>query len=116
MPRPFAPPGTKTHFQGDRPVRVNHVRLELELDLAGARLAGVARLELSARRNDLSAFELDAVEMSIDEVTVDGRSDGGFEYDGEKLRVHLPKPVSVGTELEIAVRFETEPATPPRGD
>jgi len=109
MPRPFAPPGTKTHFQGDRPVRVKHVRLELDIDLTGARLAGLARLSLTARRSDLAAFELDAVEMSIDEVTVDGRADAGFEYDGEKLRIRLPKPVAVGTELEVAVRYRCSP-------
>ena len=33
-PRPFAPPGTRTNFVGDRPVRLDHVRLEWEIDLA----------------------------------------------------------------------------------
>ncbi len=109
MPRPFAPPGTKIHFQGDRPVRVNHVRLELDLDLEGARLAGVARLRLSARRSQLAVFELDAVEMSIDEVSVDGETGAGFDYDGERLRIRLPKPLASGTEFEVAVRYRCAP-------
>ena len=44
MPRPFAPPGTRTNFVGDRPARLDHVRLEWDLDLAGRRLSGTATL------------------------------------------------------------------------
>jgi aminopeptidase N len=109
MPRPFAAPGTKTHFQGDRPVRVVHVRLELDLDLAGKRLAGLATLTLAARRNQLTSFELDAVEMTIDEVSLDGRTAPAFDYDGEKLRVRLPRPLASGAELKVAVRYRCAP-------
>jgi aminopeptidase N len=109
MPRPFAPPGTKTQFQGDRPVRVKHVRLEFDLDMEGGRLAGLARLTLSTRRDRLAAFELDAVEMTIDEVTINGGPAAGFDYDGEKLRVRLPKPAATGTEFEVAIRYRCAP-------
>jgi len=109
MPRSFAPPGTKTHFQGDRPVRVNHVRLELDLDLEGARLTGLARLRLSARRSQLAVFELDAVEMEIVEVSVDGQAASTFDYDGERLRVPLAKPLADGTDFEVSVRYRCAP-------
>src|SRR4051794_3593821 len=112
MQRPFAPPGTKTHFQGDRPVRVVHVRLELDLNLAGKRLAGLATLTLAARRNDVASVELDAVEMTIDEVMVDGRPPPGFDYDGEKLRVRLARPLAAGGETRVAIRYR---CTPRRG-
>ena len=49
-PRPFAPPGTRTNFVGDRPVRLDHVRLEWEIDLAAKRLSGTATLTVAARR------------------------------------------------------------------
>ena len=39
-PRPFAPPGTRTNFVGDRPFRLEHARLEWEIDLAARRLLG----------------------------------------------------------------------------
>jgi len=109
MPRPFAPPGTKTHFQADRPVRVVHVRLELDLDLAAKQLAGLATLTLAARRDNLSVFELDAVEMAIDEVRLDGQPAPAVDYDGEKLRVRLPRPISSGTEVKVAVRYRCSP-------
>jgi aminopeptidase N len=109
MQRPFAPPGTKTHFQADRPVRVTHVRLELDLDLAAARLSGLATLTISARRDRLAAFELDAVEMSIDDVALDGRAGADFDYDGEKLRIRLARPPAAGTEFRVAVRYRCAP-------
>ena len=58
MPRPFAAPGTRTHFVGDRPARLEHVRLEWDLDLARKRLSGTATLTLIARRDRLTALDL----------------------------------------------------------
>jgi aminopeptidase N len=86
-----------------------HVRLELDLDLAARRLAGVATLTLAARRAALSAFELDAVEMSIDDVSVDGAPPAAVDYDGEKLRVRLDRPVDAGAELRVVVRYRCAP-------
>ena len=40
MPRPFAAPGTRTHFVGDRPARLQHVRLEWDLDLGAQTAVG----------------------------------------------------------------------------
>ncbi|HET6149769.1 MAG TPA: M1 family aminopeptidase [Polyangia bacterium] len=88
---------------------MTHVRLELDLDLEGARLTGVARLRLSVRRHQLTAFELDAVEMTIDQVTIDGTPQTAFDYDGEKLRVRLPRPAASGDELEVAVHYRCAP-------
>ena len=74
MPRPFAAPGTRTHFVGDRPARLAHVRLEWDLDLARKRLSGTATLTLVARRDRLTALTFDAVELDVESVTVDGRT------------------------------------------
>src|SRR5689334_11364777 len=63
MPRPFAPPGTRTNFLADRPVHLEHVRLEWELDLARKRLSGTATLTMTARRDGVAAINLDAVEL-----------------------------------------------------
>ena len=60
MPRPFAAPGTRTHFVGDRPARLDHVRLEWDLDLARKQLSGTATLTLTARRERLTALIFDA--------------------------------------------------------
>jgi aminopeptidase N len=108
MPRPFAAPGTRTHFVGDRPARLAHVRLEWDLDLARKRLSGTATLTLVARRDRLTALTFDAVELDIESVTVDGRT-AGFDNDGEKLRVVCPEPPPEGAKVEVAIRYACQP-------
>jgi len=108
MPRPFAAPGTRTHFVGDRPARLTHVRLEWDLDLARRRLSGTVTLTLVARRDRLNALTFDAVELDVEAVTVDGRT-AGFDNDGEKLRVVCPEPPLEGAKLEVAIRYACQP-------
>ena len=108
MPRPFAGPGTRTHFVGDRPARLQHVRLDWELDLARRRLAGTATLTLVARRERLAALTFDAVELEVESVTVDGRA-ADFDNDGEKLRVVCPEPPADGAKLDVEIRYVCQP-------
>lgn len=108
MQRPFAPPGTKLNFTGDRPVRVDHVRLELELDLAGKGLSGLATLTLTARRGDIASFFLDAVEMEIEAVVLDGQP-AAFDYDGERLLIRCTQPLALGALVRTEIRYRCSP-------
>ena len=108
MGRPFAPPGTRTNFVGDRPVRLEHARLDWELDLAGRRLTGVATLTLVARRDRLATVALDAVELDVQDVAVGGRA-ASFDNDGERLRIALPEPAREGDRFDVAVRYACRP-------
>jgi aminopeptidase N len=108
MAQPFAPPGTRQNFTADRSLRVAHARLELDLDLPGRRLAGTATLTLASRRDDLSVFTLDAVEMEIEGVAVDGRP-AAFDYDGEKLRVTCERPFAREAEFRAEIRYRCAP-------
>jgi aminopeptidase N len=111
MAQPFAAPGTRHNFTADRSLRIVHVRLELDLDLPGKRLAGVATLTLASRRDELAVFTLDAVEMDIESVTLDGRATA-FDYDGERLRVPCERPFARDAEFRAEVRYR---CTPRRG-
>lgn len=108
MPRPFAPPGTRTNFVGDRPVRLEHVRLDWDLDLVNRRLAGVATLTVVVRRDRLQSVAFDAVALDVQEVSVAGRP-AGFDNDGEKLRVALPDAAREGDRLDVAIRYACQP-------
>jgi aminopeptidase N len=108
MPRAPFPPGTPTNFLGDRPVRLDHVRLDWDLDLPGKRLSGVATLTVTVRRDRLAAVSFDAVELEIESVAVGDRA-AAFDNDGETLRVTLPESAPEGTTLDIAVRYACRP-------
>ncbi|HEY2730829.1 MAG TPA: M1 family metallopeptidase [Polyangia bacterium] len=108
MATPFAPPGTRTNFTADRSLRIVHVRLELDLDLPGKRLAGVATLTLASRRDELAVFTLDAVEMQLESVTLDGQA-ATFDYDGERLRVTCARPFARDAEFRAEIRYRCAP-------
>ena len=110
MPKPFAPPGTPVRYLPDRPVSVEHVRLELDLDLPGRRLTGRSRLTLRVRRDDLLAVELHAVDMSIEDVKVDGGPPRSFRYDGRTLRIELPHAYERDTGLDVEVGYRCAPS------
>src|ERR1700690_1548510 len=108
MPRPPFAPGTRTNFLGDRPVRLDHVRLDWDLDLIGKRLSGVATLTVTVRQDRLAVVTLDAIELDVEGVTV-GALPPPFDNDGEMLRVTLPEPQPEGSTIEIAVRYSCQP-------
>jgi aminopeptidase N len=108
MPRPFAPPGTPTNFVGDRPARLDHVKLDWDLDLPGHRLAGTATLTLTVRREALAVLTFDAVELDVHAVAIDGRP-AAFDNDGERLRVTCPAPLAEGTRLDVAIEYSCQP-------
>ena len=87
MTRPFAAPGTLTHFAPDCPVSVSHIRLELAPDLEARTLRGKVTLALKSRRDDLQAVELDAVDMTFTAVTVENVPAKDTHYDGKRLRI-----------------------------
>ncbi len=84
------------------------MRLEWELDLEARRLSGTARLTLTVRRDGLTAVVLDAVELDVANVTLNGRGTT-FDNDGERLRVDCPTPQAEGSKLVIAVRYACRP-------
>jgi aminopeptidase N len=107
-PRPFAPPGTRTNFVGDRPFRLGHARLEWEIDLSAKRLRGTATLTVAARREGLTSVSFDAVELEVESVTVSGYA-AGFSNDGQSLRVTLAEPPAENTPFEVAVSYACRP-------
>jgi aminopeptidase N len=109
MPKPFVPPGTQTHYAPDRPVAMAHVRLEVELDLVARTVSGQSELTLTARRDEVKAIELHAVDMVIEAVTVDGRGAAATDYDGERLRVDLGRSFERGQRFTLAVTYRCSP-------
>jgi aminopeptidase N len=87
--RPFALATSTRHFERDRPFAVQHLRLDITLDVEQKGVT--ARTTLEVRRVDpgAGAIALDAVGFMIDGVAVDGEK-AEWRYDGRVLTVSIP--------------------------
>jgi aminopeptidase N len=106
--RPFALPTSTRHFERDRPFAVDHLALDITLDLPSRSIRAKATLDV--RRVDPSAEELalDAVGFDVRDVTVDGKR-VSWRYDGRTLCV----AVDAGRDkASVVVSYH---ATPRRG-
>lgn len=108
----FALSTAERHYERSRPFDVEHLALDLSLDMAKKQVAGTARLSLRRVSARADVIELDAVGFHIESLQLDagdGPRDATFDYDGDTLRVHVPQSVS---RAELAIVYE---ATPARG-
>jgi aminopeptidase N len=108
----FELPGARPHYNPDRPGQVKHIFLDLALDIPNQSFEGTCTIALQAIRNDLTQLTLDAVNLNIQSVQVDGTPQP-FDYDGEQLQVHLQNPTEAGKEIKLAIAYGVE--KPQRG-
>jgi aminopeptidase N len=106
--RPFPLPTSTRHFERDRPFAIDHLALDLVLDVPERTVRGKATLDL--RRVDPTADELvlDAVGFDLRDASLDGKV-VAWRYDGRLLTI----PVERGREkARLVVTYR---ATPRRG-
>ncbi len=110
MQRPFALPGTRPRYAPDRPCDVQHIRLELRLDVKDRRIDGVCRTTLAPIVPEVTILELDAVEMDISAVTLVGGGALAFSYDGKRVRIELGKTSrKEGKPFSVDVKYSCHP-------
>ncbi|MEN9223347.1 MAG: hypothetical protein Q6M04_13020, partial [Thermostichus sp. BF3_bins_97] len=104
--KPFALPGSQPHYTPDRPGQVQHIRLELDLDLESETVLGLCQIQLQPIRAGIRSLKLDAVRLGIQSVRVNG-AEQSFEEEGETLQIQLSQPTTTAPlTLEIAYRLE----------
>ncbi|CAN5922080.1 M1 family aminopeptidase [soil metagenome] len=108
MNREFAFPGTKPRWAPDRAIDIDHLALDIEIDPAKRSVSGTVTLHGAVIAPDTRSVELDAVELTIDKVTVGGVP-ATYRHDGKKLRVELARPLGTGAELVITVAYHGAP-------
>lgn len=102
----FQLPGAKPHYNPDRPGQVEHIALDLVLDLPNASFSGTCTITLTPVRAGITQFTLDAIALDIRSVLVD-RVSQPYHYDGDRLHVQLLEPT--GTEVvQIAIAYGVE--------
>ncbi|MDX2254949.1 MAG: M1 family metallopeptidase [Pseudanabaenaceae cyanobacterium bins.39] len=117
----FQLPGAKPHYNPDRPGQVEHIALDLALDIPQQTISGTCKIRLKPVRSGITELVMDAVSLRIDHVTIAIGQDTAevkvanseFDYDGEFLKIYLPEPTQAGVTLEIAIAYAAE--QPQRG-
>ena len=118
----FQLPGATPHYNPDRPGQVEHIALDLILDIPKLTITGDCKIRLRPVRDGIADLILDAVGLRIDNVSVSDRIEAKpnaeknncrFEYDGELLKIYLNQPTQAGIPIEIAIAYAAE--QPQRG-
>ncbi|NET54663.1 MAG: M1 family metallopeptidase [Symploca sp. SIO2E6] len=108
----FELPGARPHYNPDRPGQVKHIFLDLALDIPHQSFQGTCTITLEPIRDDINHLLLDAVNLNITSVEVDGIPQP-FDYDTEQLHIQLQTPTEAGKEIKIAIAYGVE--QPQRG-
>ncbi|MEB3228042.1 MAG: M1 family metallopeptidase, partial [Synechocystis sp.] len=97
----FELPGAKPHYNPDRPGQVTHIALDLKIDIDECCFQGSCKITLTPVRAGIQRLVLDAVEMTIDCIFIQGVSQR-FDHDGETLTINLLQPLTESaTTLDI---------------
>ncbi len=102
--KPFQMPGAKPHYNPDRPGQVEHICLNLSLDIPTQTLRGVCQIRLNPVRDGITDLTLDAVNLEITTVEV-GDTTQKFDYDGEYLKVKLAKPTTIAERVTLTITY-----------
>ncbi|MEH2389445.1 MAG: M1 family metallopeptidase [Nostoc sp.] len=110
--KPFELPGARPHYNPDRPGQVEHIFLDLSLDIPKQSYQGSCNIRLLPIRNGIDRLTLDAVNLNIESVQVDQVREN-FDYDGEQLSIQLSQATQIGKRLLIAIAYSV--VKPQRG-
>ncbi|NJL40417.1 MAG: M1 family metallopeptidase [Leptolyngbyaceae cyanobacterium SM1_4_3] len=108
----FELPGARPHYNPDRPGQVEHISLDLALDIPNQRYQGTCSIRINPIRSGIDSLTLDAVNLHIESVQVD-QVEQSFDYDGEQLQVRLKQATEAGKVIGVAIAYRVE--DPQRG-
>jgi aminopeptidase N len=103
----FELPGAKPHYNPDRPGQVEHIRLDLDLDIPNQRYQGTCSIRINPIRDGIEQLALDAVDLAIESVMV-GPIAQPYDYDGETLLVRLLNPTQSGQPITVAIAYRVD--------
>lgn len=107
----FELPGAKPHYNPDRAGQVQHIALDLALDIDNQSFGGNCTITLTPARSNITQLNLDAVDLTIGAVLVDNIRQS-FNYDGEILSINLSE-ATTDKDLKISIEYSKE--KPQRG-
>ncbi len=102
--RSFELPGAKPHYNPDRPGQVEHIFLDLNLDIPNQSYTGKCTIALKPITTGISRLSLDAVDLNIQSVEIDGLQQS-FDYDNSKLDIRVEPATKAGKVIKIAIAY-----------
>jgi len=108
----FELPGARPHYNPDRPGQVEHIFLDLVLDIPNKSFHGDCTITLKPVQSGIETLRLDAVDLEIEAVKLD-QVDQSFDYDGEQLEIYLNQPTEADKPIKIAITYRVD--EPQRG-
>jgi len=101
-------PEARGEISPDRVVDVEHLALDLLLDLDGGRVEGTASHRVRPLRDGLRQLSFHQVGLAITEVTVDGAA-APFHLSEEKVSVTLPEGMTREQSVQLVFTYSAQP-------
>ncbi|GGA24460.1 hypothetical protein CYANOKiyG1_40080 [Okeania sp. KiyG1] len=108
----FELPGAKPHYNPDRPGQVEHIFLDLELDIPNHSFHGNCIISINPVRSGIDKLTLDAVDLEIQSIKIND-TEQTFDYDGEELQIYLQPATEAGKRIKVAIAYAAN--NPQRG-
>ncbi|MBV8116708.1 MAG: HEAT repeat domain-containing protein [Candidatus Eremiobacteraeota bacterium] len=102
--RSFALPGSSAHYGPDKVVAVEHIDLDLTVDLEHESLDGICTTTVRALDEAVAGLTLDAVDLHVVAVERDGRAQRFTRRNG-KLEIELAPPIPAAQSATFAVHY-----------
>ncbi len=103
--RAFALAEAQPHYAPDRTCDIVHIALTVQLDITQQTLRGTCATTVRAISEPVTSVALDAVDLHIAQVRQASGQPGQFDYDGQRLVVHLATPLHSGDDTTIAIDY-----------
>lgn len=107
--RAFELPGDREQYAPDRPADVKHIKLVITLDFEQETISGTAYTTFSALYEEVQVIKFDAVELHIENVSLENGQRLAYTTTDKKLVVTLDRPYHYGEEFTIAIAYHARP-------
>jgi aminopeptidase N len=108
----FELPGAKPQYNPDRYGQVQHIALDLKLDIPNQICTGTCVTTLNPIRNGITSIVMDAVDMEIISIGLSGVSQK-YSYDGKQISIALATALTIGQAVTIEIAYKLD--KPDRG-
>ncbi len=110
MTVPFVLPGQPIRYCRDRPIKVWHTKLEIELDFDRRSVSGHVTHTIEVIGNQVKTLELDCIEIECNEISLNGKKNVPYELKDGKLRITIGKDESKPKKrLTLSIAYTTTP-------